>query len=443
MVGVGFNTYTLTVANDDLLIRETQAALQADLGGFRSLYSASSRQGVQQAVNDRLDNRTNDFLYYLKDSNNNYLAGNLATWPNKNVETVKNGVLEIQATLREDYLQNKPNKSNVQQSAIALVIEFSNGDSLIVARSVQDIEFAVALARTSSWILIIVVLIVAITSLGVAYYVVSRINKIADTADDIISTGNLSDRLYVESQWDDLSKLTLVLNQLLDKIESSVNAIRSVSDNIAHDLRTPLTRLRSHVEVIEDLDTRASLSIECDNLLSIFNSLLRISDIENSVKIAGFGTLDLQEVVNDAVDLYSPLIEAKHIQLDFSSDPVSEFTGDKDLLFQAVANVLDNAIKFTPEHGQIKVALTQLKQGARFTIDDSGDGVNQDSISKLTQRFYREDKSRTQSGNGLGLSLVNAIVKLHNGAIWFERSTIADKTGLRCSLDLKSAINQK
>jgi signal transduction histidine kinase len=439
MVGVGFNSYTLTVANDDLLIRETQAAIQSDLGGFKSLYKASGRNAVKQAVAERVDNQANDFLYYYKDKQNTYIAGNLAQWPSDNVEHIRNGTLDIQVSLRQHF-QHKGNTSKAtEERAMAMVIEFPNGDSLLVARSVQDIEFAVALAQTSSWILIVIVFVVAITSLGVAYYVVSRINKMADTADDIIATGNLSDRLHVESQWDDLSKLALVLNQLLEKIESSVSAITSVSDNIAHDLRTPLTRLKGHIEELKNDNERGRLIDECDNILAIFNSLLRISDIENSNKIAGFSKVLLEDIASDAVELYSPLTESKNITLTFEADIIPNFVGDKDLLFQSFANVLDNAIKFTPDGGQIHVMLKQTDTMVVFSVDDTGIGVNNDSIANLTDRFFREDKSRSTSGNGLGLSLVKAIVSLHGGKVWFERSHIPDSNGLRCVFSLASA----
>jgi len=439
MAGVGFNTYTLTVASDDLLVRETQAAIQADLGGFRSLYSGSGRQAVEQAIDERISNKANDFLYYFKDKNSTFLAGNLAQWPSENIALFSNGVLDIQVSLGQKYSRQGNPAMAQKERAMAMVIEFTNGDSLLVARSLQDIEFAVALAQTSSWVLIVIVFVIAITSLWVAYYVVSRINNIADTADDIIATGNLSDRLYIESQWDDLSKLALVLNQLLDKIESSVRAITSVSDNIAHDLRTPLTRLKGHIEDLKDSKERAELIEECDNLHGIFNSLLRISDIENSNKISGFSEVMLDEIVSDAVDLYSPLVEAKNITLNFETDINLSFVGDKDLLFQSFANVLDNAIKFTPENGQIAIKLKKQTFAVVFSVDDSGFGVSEENIVNLTQRFYREDDSRTTNGNGLGLALVSAIVSLHGGKIWFEKSHIPPHSGLRCAFSLVSA----
>jgi signal transduction histidine kinase len=437
LFGVGFNTYVLTVANDDLLISETQAAISADIGGFRSLYDAAGRTAVIKALDDRINSVNNDFLYFLKDSNDTYIAGNLATWPDADVVPVKNGLLEIKVELRPN--QGKFSTLGGQETAIAMVMEFGNKDTLLIARSVQDIEFAVELARTSSSVLIVIVCIISILSIVVAYYVVSRINLISETADEIISTGNLSDRLYVESSWDDLSKLTLALNQMLEKIEQSVSSIQSVSDSIAHDLRTPLTRLKSHIEQLPNQDDKYALIAECDNLLAIFNSLLRITDIETSAKKAGFASTNISLVAEDVIDLYQPIIEDKSIILNANIEEDLALYCDKNLLFQAFANVIDNALKFTPNGGQISVSLQQsnaIPAGYIFEVNDSGIGVDENVISKLTQRFYREDASRTASGNGLGLSLVAAIVSLHKGVIAFGRTTLDTPSGLRCTITL-------
>jgi signal transduction histidine kinase len=197
--------------------------------------------------------------------------------------------------------------------------------------------------------------------------------------------------------------------------------------------------LKGHIEDLKDSKERAELIEECDNLHGIFNSLLRISDIENSNKISGFSNIMLDEILGDAVDLYSPLVEAKNITLTFETDIILLFVGDKDLLFQSFANVLDNAIKFTPENGQIAVELKQQDVAVVFSVDDSGLGVSEENIVNLTQRFYREDDSRTTNGNGLGLALVSAIVSLHGGKIWFENSHIPPQSGLRCAFSLVSA----
>jgi signal transduction histidine kinase len=172
--------------------------------------------------------------------------------------------------------------------------------------------------------------------------------------------------------------------------------------------------------------------------MAIFNSLLRITDIETSAKTAGFKDTNISLVVEDAIELYQPIIEDKAILLSAIVEPDLELFCDKNLLFQAFANVIDNAVKFTPSGGQITVALKSNKEdnSYEFQVNDSGIGVNEEVIDKLTQRFYREDKSRTASGNGLGLSLVSAIVSLHKGTIEFGHTLIDTQSGLRCQISL-------
>ncbi|WP_395344804.1 ATP-binding protein [Ningiella sp. W23] len=436
LVAVFFNTYVLTVASDDLLISESQAAILADIGGFRSLYKSAGRKAVVNALNDRLDNLNNDFLYYLKDGEDNFITGNLATWPKSDTVPIKNGLLEIEIELTRE--AETKQKRTEKETALAMIVEFTNKDTLLVARSVQDIEFALYLAQTSSYVLIVIVCIISILSIIVAYYVVSRINLMSDTADEIITTGNLSDRLYVESSWDDLSKLSLSLNHMLDTIEQSVNNIQNVSDSIAHDLRTPLTRLKSHIEQLDHPDKHALIG-ECDNILAIFNSLLRITDIETSAKRAAFGQENISDVANDAIDLYQPMIEDKSISLTLSIQSDVYLHCDKNLVFQAFANVIDNALKFTPQRGEIMVTLGEDSASNRieFIVDDSGIGVDEAVIDKLTQRFYRADKSRTAGGNGLGLALVSAIMTLHNGEVSFRKTRLSTDSGLSCKLSME------
>lgn len=429
--GVAFNTYVLTVTNDDLLVRETEAAILADIGGFKSLYATAGIDAVTKAVNQRSENLNNDFFYYLRDRDENYVAGSVKDWPDANVNLVKNGLLDLTVELR-----NVPSngEDSLTRSAIAMIVEFDSKHTLLVARSVQQYEFAVWLAQTSSWVMIVIVCIIAVLSLAVAYYVVSRINLIADTAEKIITHGNLSDRLYVESDWDDLSKLTLTLNQLLDKVEQSINGIRSVSDNIAHDLKTPLTRLKSRIEELPNQEEKQQLTDECDNILAIFNSLLRITFIETNAKRAGFANNDLALILEDAIDLYLPMMEEKSISIKQNTvDELFTFC-DKSLMFQVFTNVIDNAVKFTPTNGEIEILLETQLNNIVINICDTGAGVSDAALEKLTRRFYRTEKSRTTSGNGLGLSLVSAVVNLHRGTLEFRNKKVA--TGLCCLITI-------
>ncbi len=266
-------------------------------------------------------------------------------------------------------------------------------------------------------IVFLLMLMVIGTSFFISVFVVRRINLIADTAKEIINTGDLSRRISVDTRWDDLSNLAQILNDLLDRIESLMEGVKRVSDNIAHDLRTPLSRLRSELETLkndtENKEKAEKLIAEADQLLRTFNALLRIANIESGKRSQTFSTLNLDTVLNDIIEFYAPLAEEKNITIS-SNLPTATLKGDKDLLFQALANLLDNAIKFTPENGTISIATTK---GPHITISDTGPGISEEDKGKVFDRFFRAETSRHTAGSGLGLSLVVAVIELHKGKI--------------------------
>ena len=312
----------------------------------------------------------------------------------------------------------------------ALMRETNLGEyELYVGRGIDDLYSAQWFGKTFSWIIVVLLCTLSILSFAIAVYVVNRINRMSQTADKIIKTGSLEERLEIDSNWDDLSSLSFVFNQMLDTIESSVNNIKSVTDSIAHDLRTPLSRLRNTLEKIEDDELRSETTQEADNLLNMFNSLLRISGLETTNKKEGFCSTDARAIVEDVVDLYHPLAEERNIQLSSNLDDVT-MLADPNLLFQAVANVLDNAIKYSNENSMVTVQLTTTPKHIVIAVNDAGIGVGEHEIINLERRFYRADGSRTSKGNGLGLSLVSAIVKLHDGQTWFVHDPLMKGHGL-------------
>jgi len=264
----------------------------------------------------------------------------------------------------------------------------------------------------------------------VSFYVTKRINVIAQTATRIINTSDLSQRIPLDARWDDLGKLSSTLNTMLDEIEQLVNGIRTLSDNIAHDLRHPLTRLRNHIETMREgskdnaelQQKLGELTLECDALLTTFQALLRISNIESGKRHSGFKHMDFTQLMHDVVELYEPLAAEKSIDLTFAPLP-SQVMGDKDLLFQAFTNLIDNAIKYTPEHGTITIDMAQQENGVKVIIRDSGLGVSDEHKQRVFRRFYRVEHSRRAPGSGLGLSLVAAIIKLHSGFIQLHDNT--------------------
>jgi signal transduction histidine kinase len=272
---------------------------------------------------------------------------------------------------------------------------------------------------------IVLIMLVVLVSYIISIFVVSGTNNIARTAREIIKTGDLSRRLDVSSKWDDLSNMAAVLNTLLDRIEKSIEDVRMVSNNIAHDLRTPLTRIRTRIEDLQtekpDCPMIAEIIQDTDHLLSTFNALLRISRIEAEKQRSHFIDLDLSEILYDVAEFYSPLAEDKNIVIKLELNPVF-LRGDRDLLFQAYGNILDNAIKFTPENGEITLSLATKGKHKIVTIRDNGPGIDEGQGDAIFRRFYREEKSRNTAGSGLGLSLVKAVIELHDGHITAQNS---------------------
>jgi signal transduction histidine kinase len=270
---------------------------------------------------------------------------------------------------------------------------------------------------------------------------VDRINQIGRTAQNIIETGDLSQRISLDSRWDDLSNLAFILNELLAQIEKLMLDVRQVSDNIAHDLRTPLARLRSNLEALEksaeqrndedSLDQIEVLKGEADHLLATFNALLRIANIESGKRQMPRAAVDMQALIEDVEDLYRPLAEEKNILFNVNAMP-AVCDGDQNLIFQMVANLVDNAVKFTPENGTIDLVVKPDSGMVLISVCDSGPGIPEGDRGNVFTRFFRADQSRNTRGNGLGLSLVAAVVDRHMGTI-----TLSDNDpGLRADVRL-------
>lgn len=265
--------------------------------------------------------------------------------------------------------------------------------------------------------------LVVLASYGLSSFVVSRTNRIASAAQRIMETGDLSQRLDNDTQWDDLGHMTGVLNALLDRIETLVTGVRQVSDNIAHDLRTPLTRLRGDLETLRAnpvcaQSPEAQVAIdkmlaEADQLLGTFGALLRIARIETMHDRQSFAPTDIAALMRDVVELYEPLMEDKGQILACQLAEVPPVLADKNLLFQTFTNIVDNAVKFTPSGGKISIQVSAADKSVAVIVADTGGGIPQAEMEKVFDRFYRTEKSRTSAGNGLGLSLVDAVLGLH------------------------------
>jgi signal transduction histidine kinase len=248
-----------------------------------------------------------------------------------------------------------------------------------------------------------------------------------ETAVAPIMRGDLGVRLPISDRRDEVDMLASIVNRMLDRIESLLGEVKGVSDNIAHDLRTPLTRLRAQLYRLQRetpaADTRSATIERCigdtDNLLNRFRALLRISELEDIRRRAGFAEIDLLDKLHRVHELYAPLAEDKHIALTIELPPtLVAVRADGDLLFEAISNLVDNAIKFTPSGGRIAMRAVDGKTGPRVDVIDSGPGIPAAEREAVMHRFYRTKVCRNENeceaaGFGLGLSIVSAIVKLH------------------------------
>lgn len=300
----------------------------------------------------------------------------------------------------------------------------ASGDILLVGRDLREVrQFRDSqLSAMASGALVVLVLGLTgavLTGAGA----LGRIDGVTRAIERIVN-GDLSERLPTGNGGGDLDRLIRVVNRMLDEIERLMNEVKGVIDDIAHDLRTPLTRLLAGLERVRRRDATAKEYVaaideaiaETKGVLTTFTALLRIAEVEARARRAGFITLDLTTVTTDVAELYEPMAEGKRILLSVENDVAAadaQMAGDPSLLFEAIGNLVDNAIKFTPPGGRVVLRTSRRKGRLGVEVSDTGPGIPESERDAVLQRFHRVDKCRATPGSGLGLSLVAAVAKLH------------------------------
>ena len=418
LFGILFVTFWILVSDNDSLLKESGVAVEAELRGLVTLRQAGTDRALLSEIERRSADAGRGFFYIVRTGSNLDASGSLTRWPENILEDRQSGFYRIEIAHDESIKIPKTRfPFSNHYDVLAKVHRFDSGLELIVGRDVDDLEVAQVVAGYFGYVLVVLLLAIFALSFGVAYYTASRFNRIATTTHRIIETGNLSERLTPDGDWDDLSRITKLLNTMLGEIELRVDGIKGVTDNIAHDLRTPLTRLRASIDREElSEEQKQRLLQELDGVLSLFSSLLRISAIEAGKQPMRREAVDPVQILRDAVDLYEPIAHPNPIEL--SADTSQERAlGDKDLLFQVFANLIDNAIKFSGPEGEVHCSVSRKAGDILVTITDNGPGIPHDKRPEVVTRFHRLDKSRSVQGNGLGLALVAAIVKRHGGTL--------------------------
>jgi len=424
-IALSILAYFLYLFSNTDFVRETRAAIVTDIENMQDWYELHGIKEVIRILEHRNGSTQNHF-YLLVDDKGQKLAGNLKEFPRNT--TQEHELLKFEIPHTELVLAEASTRpESVEYDILAKTHSFDNGYQLLVGRDVDDVEITQKLVGILAWICLAVLILVMVANFLISLYVVRRVNHIAITAGQIMETGDLSQRIRMNAYWDDLSYLARVLNHMLASIEKLVEGVKQVSDNIAHDLRSPLTRLQHRIEKIStdkpmtDLE-RQKLLQESQSLLAMFNGLLRIAEVESGKHSSEIQKVELSAIIQDAVELFEPVAQEKNLiirtELTLLTHPV-----DRDLLFQAIINLLENSLKFTPRGGEVTITLSSRSGRAAIIVSDTGPGISDADKLKVFRRFYRVDTSRNTPGYGLGLSLVKAIVEYHAGTLTLEDNT--------------------
>jgi signal transduction histidine kinase len=352
----------------------------------------------------------------LFDAQGRLLAGNIASVPQG---LVADGQLRLlpRGVPRTDRLQG-------DTSARAMARRLGNGELLVLAKDTSTLDgLGAIIRRTLLWGLSLTVIPGLLGGLLLGRGPARRIRAI-QLATEPIQRGDLTRRLPVSRRGDELDVLAGIVNTMLGEIERLMGEVKGVCDNVAHDLRTPLTRLRARLHrARQQLAERPEATLveacmsDIDAVLARFRALLRVSELEDRHRSACFSEVDLERVLRQVHDFYAPLAEDRGLRFGLELASLAVLRGDSHLLFEAFANLVGNAIKFTPAGGRVLLRARMEHDGPRVDVVDGGPGIPASDRETVTRRFYRGDNSRSTPGSGLGLSIVNAIVRLHGYAL--------------------------
>tara|TARA_R110002110_G_scaffold406421_1_gene626393 strand:- start:208492 stop:209895 length:1404 start_codon:yes stop_codon:yes gene_type:complete len=397
--------------------RELSISIVDELETLQLIYRGQGLQGLEQYIDDQLASPAGYRYYYLiTDAQGDKLAGDLPAAPR--YEEFDDGWLGFEMAL-----QNWGKSVDVDFLARGAAVGADT--QVIVAR-----DYAAVVERAELVFQTLFRAMVATFLLGIAggflsaLTTLSRVQRLNKELTRI-TLSDPSQRLAVDDEKGYVRELAVMMNQMLERLESLMQGVRMVSDNIAHDLRTPLTRMRNRLTQLrgelpdDDASAVDGIIAECDDLLSSFNALLRISTLESGSRLTRGADITLGPLLQDVVELYEPLAQERGIELTLSVDAVVQCRGEGDLLMQMFANLLDNAVKYTPDNGSIVVRLSAGTAGQlQVTVSDNGPGIPETEIENVFRRFYRVETSRGQEpGHGLGLSLVQAVAHYHFGTV--------------------------
>ena len=411
---------------------QVQETVEAETAGLIEQYQGRGITYLSTIINQRIDNdEGRRAVYLLLSPQGQILAGNLRGWPLMLGAGANQGWLRLTAEDNDGRMRD--------DVFMARAYSLPGGYRLLVGRSLTDANRMKSnINRALAWGLALTLLLGLVGGHLTTRHLLRRVDAMNQTARKILG-GQLQSRMKLSRGNDEFDRLARSFNAMMDQIERLVDGMRTVTDNVAHDLRTPLTRLRTRIEVVlndnslsdEERTALEACLADADHLLLTFNALLTIGQAESGQHLHHFAPVDMSRLVEDATELYEPLAEEKGLTLHWCATEGVTIAGNRHLLFQALANMMDNAIKYTPAGGIVQVRLDDEGHTVRLSVADNGCGIPLNQRDKVLDRFVRLDATRSSVGNGLGLSLVKAVAQLHRAELILAD---ADPHGLLISL---------
>jgi signal transduction histidine kinase len=412
----------------NFVLSRSDSAIEAERATLRNIYDRNGREGLIRAIERRSSTASLEAsVYLLADQSFSPVAGNLKKWP-----VAKSA--EQWTEFKSDALNQKTDQALYRATWETL----PDGFHLLVGKDISDLSrFATEIYAALSFAIFLIFVLAAVASVSVTRRTVGRIESINMTSRAIMETG-LGRRIPVRGTQDEWDQLAQNLNSMLERIETLMAEVKQVSDNVAHDLRTPLARMRGRLEKASieknvpdhDQSLISETMADLDDVLRMFSSLTRISQIEAANRTAAFRIVNLGEIATAVAELFDAAAEGKGGRVEVFGDKTARISADRDLLFDAISNLVDNAIKHGREGGLVSIRLDQKDGEAILSVSDDGPGIPSEEFERVFKRFYRLERSRSTPGNGLGLSLVAAVARLHAAGI----RLIDNAPGLRVEL---------
>src|SRR5215469_6489185 len=410
---------------------QSDQIIEAEITGLSEQYQRLGLRGLGESVMSRSLHAGQE-LYLLTDNEHRILAGNLDSWP---AITANNGNF-----VEFDYERRVNGQPETRRARGRIFTLPQPGDFyLLVAQDVHDRYITQRLYTTTlPWTVALILLFGLLGGALMSRNMLRKLDAINRASGEIM-TGNLTRRVPVTGTQDEFDVLAENLNRILDRIERLLKGLREVTDSVAHDLRTPLNRLRQRLEQSlarlaaagSDTSEIERAIADTDQLIGTFNALLLIAETDAGAARGAMSPLDLASVASDVSELYEPLAEEKKVRLTLSAAGVPKIEGNRSLVAQALANLVDNAIKYTPPGGRVAISISQSFAGVDLCVADSGPGIPPEDRPRVVERFVRLEASRNSPGTGLGLSLVAAVAHFHNAQLLLEDNAPGLKALLR------------